>query len=115
MKIKTKIIPYEEDEQKALVQYLELKGYKFTAIPNSTYTKSWAVKMKNKAMGVKKGLPDLLIIIKGKLVFIEMKRKGNYPTSEQKEWIKELNKLDNIYAEIAYSCEEAIKVVEKYK
>lgn len=35
--IKNRIIPLEEEEQKALVQWLNIKKIKHTAIPNSTY------------------------------------------------------------------------------
>jgi len=37
----------EDLEQYNLVKWLEINKYKFTAIPNSTYTKSWKQKKKN--------------------------------------------------------------------
>jgi hypothetical protein len=84
-----KIIPSELDEQCTFVKWLEVKGLKFSAIPSSTYTTSWGVKMRNKRMGVRKGIPDLLVAIEGKcLIWVEMKRQsGTYPTDEQREWI----------------------------
>lgn len=81
----------EEIEQADFVQWLEMTGYKFTAIPNSTYTKSWKQKMKNKRTGLRAGFPDLIVIAEGRLICIEMKRtKGGQLTLEQRAWIDAL-------------------------
>lgn len=111
------LIPYEEEEQIALIQYLEIKGIKYTAIPNSTYTKSWKQKKKNKDMGLNPGLPDLLLILPKKLLFIEMKRiKGGVVSKHQKEWIKALNSIGKqIEAVVCRGFEEAIKTIKKYE
>ena len=75
----------EYEEQKLVVKYLELKHIKFTAIPNSTFTKSWSVRVRNKVSGVRPGLPDLFMIINSIGIFIEMKRKkGGVVSEEQK-------------------------------
>lgn len=103
----------EYEEQKLLVQYLELKCYKFSALPLDTFTKSWSVKMKNKAIGVRAGVPDLMIIIKSQLIFIEMKRTNGGVVSEfQKDWIDKLNKCDGISAYVCKGYEEAKKIIE---
>jgi 5'-3' exonuclease len=108
-----KKLPTEQDEQKTLVEYLELKGYKFTSIPNSTYTTSWKQRNKNKTMGLRKGLPDLLVIIRNHLVFIEMKRLKRYKIEEsQSEWIKELNKCTDVRALICKGFDEARVAVD---
>lgn len=87
--------PLEADEQATLVEWMEYQGLKFTAIPNSTFTKSWKQKVKNKQQGLRAGFPDLVVIIpedksnsdKAEMVFIEMKRlKGSTTSKEQKEW-----------------------------
>ena len=103
----------EYEEQKAFVQYLEIKGYKFSALPLDTFTKSWSVRMKNKAIGVRAGVPDLMIIVKNNLIFIELKRtKGGVLSEYQKEWNKELNNCNGIFAYVANGCDEAIKIIE---
>ena len=112
-----KYYPKEEDEQAVLVEYLELKGLRFSAIAQSTYTKSWKQKMKNKKMGVRSGLPDLMVIIPNPeqniLLFIELKRiKGGAVKQSQNEWIDELNKVEGVIAKICYGAEEAIKFIE---
>lgn len=104
--------PTEEQEQIALVQYLELRGHTFTAIPNSTYTKSWSQKLKNKRMGVRAGLPDLFIVLKNNIpLFIELKRKKTGKVSpEQKKWVETLIKA-NIKVFVCYGADEAIKIL----
>lgn len=87
----TKLVPTEEQDQRMLVEYLELKGIKFTHIPNSTYTKSWKVKNRNKYMGVRPGFPDLVMVIHNRLIFMELKRaKRGRLSKEQEEWIAAL-------------------------
>jgi hypothetical protein len=106
-------LPYEEEEPVALVQWLELSGYIFTSIPNSTWTPSRKQKRKNYAMGLRSGLPDLLIILPGKgLLFIEMKRQKGGEISEcQKIWIEELNKIEGVEAIVCKGFEEAKKII----
>jgi hypothetical protein len=104
----------ERDEQKLVVQYLEWKKIKFTAIPNSTHTNVYQRAI-NKSMGLRGGLPDLFMIIKDKLVFIEMKKKKNGKISDkQHDWIKALNKCDNCYATVCNGFEEAKETIDNH-
>lgn len=108
------MIPTEHEECITLVNYLDLKGYKYTHIPNETFTKSWSQKRKNKEAGVKKGVPDYLIILPVGLLFIEMKRKkGSTTSQEQHEWIEALNKLNGVEAVICKGADMAIEYIEK--
>jgi len=113
---KKTLTPTEYQEQSTFVDWLELRGYRFTAIPNSTYTHSYNQKRRNHFSGLRPGIPDILIILpKVGLLFIEMKRakpKGKL-TSEQAEWIAELNKLPGVQAEVCHGPEEAIALVER--
>ena len=106
-------VPIEDIEQIQFVEYLDLKRLKYTAIPNSTFTRSWKVKNRNKAMGLHGGLPDILVIVKRWLVFIEMKRqRGGVVSDKQREWIKAINETENGKAYVAKGSEEAIKIIE---
>lgn len=96
--------PTEAEEQIALVEWLELQGLRFTAIPNSTYTTSWSQKTKNRRTGLRAGLPDILILVApsqakdnlGRALFVEMKRlKGGTVSPQQREWIAALNGLQS--------------------
>jgi hypothetical protein len=65
----------EDYEQQQLVSYLEYKQYTYTSIPNSTFTKSWSVKAKNKALWLRPWMSDLIIILKrGNVLFLELKK-----------------------------------------
>jgi hypothetical protein len=105
----------EQQEQELLVEWLETRGYKFSALPLSTYTKSWAIKMRNKKMGVRAGVPDLMVIVKNQLIFIEMKREKRSVTSDfQKDWIEALNKCNGVGAFVCKGFDEARALIEKY-
>ena len=105
----------ETEEQETLVKYLEIRRLKFSAIPNGMYTKSWAVKNKNKREGVRSGVPDMMIILPNKLLFVELKRiKGGTVSPEQKEWIEKLNGIgEQVEAVVCKGCGEAIDKIEK--
>lgn len=108
------MIPTEEVEQRIFVQYLELRGLKFTAIPNSTYTKSWSQKAKNTATGLRPGLPDLIVIVNNQVIWFEMKRvKGGVLSPAQKLWIEALNAAGTP-AYVCAGAEIAIATIEKY-
>ena len=107
------MLPTEDQEQMALVQWLELKGYKFTAIPNSTYTKSWKQKVHNKQMGLRAGLPDLFIIANNVPIFIELKRvKGGVVSASQLEWIKAIEAA-GVAVKVCKGASSAIKFIEE--
>lgn len=113
------LINSEDVEQERFVNWLDAKGYKFSSIPNGA-SRSIAFAMKLKRTGFRPGLPDLLIIVKGHLVWIEMKRSDRKPkrggsggiSSEQRMWIDALNNCENSQAYVCYSSEEAQKVIE---
>ena len=110
-------VPLETEECKAFAQYLRLKQnqgkvVKFTKTCQETFTKSWKQKNKNKAEGLEAGLPDYLIVLPKKIVFIEMKRQRLGVTSSyQKEWIDALL-LARQEVFVCKGCDEAIEVVE---
>jgi hypothetical protein len=106
-------VPTEAVEQRLFVQYLRLKGYKHFRVPSETFTKSWNQKRVNRDLGVVKGVPDLFVIVKNRLIAVEMKRtKGSVTSPEQVEWIKALNDA-GVIARICKGVEEAIKFVEE--
>lgn len=84
-------VPTEEIEQRLFVQWLDRHGFKYTAIPNSTYTKSWSQKRKNTAMGLRAGFPDMVVIARNHFICVEMKRrKGSVTSQDQKDWLAAL-------------------------
>lgn len=94
--------PRNDEEDQITIQvaeYCELlmvqkKIQCYSHIPQETFTKSWVTKNKNKAMGVRAGVPDMLIVFPNTVLFLELKRlKGGKVSDSQKSWIEALNKI----------------------
>jgi len=90
----------EDDITKQVAEYLEVlqlqkKVVLFSHIPQETFTKSWVTKNKNKAMGVRAGVPDMIIVFPKSVLFLELKRlKGGKVSDAQKAWIEALNNVE---------------------
>lgn len=115
--------PLERFEQSALVNWLEAQGLLFSSTAQSTYTTSWNQKRLNHATGLRKGVPDMLIVIPperavdgtGRVIFCEMKRqRGGVVSPEQKKWIAALNAVGGtVDAFIAHGADEAIEEIAR--
>lgn len=102
----------EDLEQMRVVEWLESQGYKYTSVPNSTFTKSWKQKARNDLLGLRSGFPDLIVIANGKMCCPEMKKlKGGRTTDNQKGWIKALTEA-GIPAKVCNGADEAIAFVK---
>src|SRR5687768_1125659 len=102
----------EYSECVTLVDFLErmkIRGYviNFTHVPNETYTPSQNQKRKNRALGVKPGFPDYIILTPKEMIVLEMKRpRGGKVSKEQKEWLLQLWRL-GIQAVVCNGYDEA--------
>jgi len=67
------MIDHEHQVQKAICQYLDMRGVMYFAIPNGG-KRNLIVAKKLKAEGVKAGVPDICIIHDGMTYFLEVKR-----------------------------------------
>lgn len=116
--------PLERVEQARFVGWLESQGLLFSATAQSTYTTSWSQKRLNHATGLRKGVPDMLVIIPieravdgiGRVVFVEMKRvKGGVVSKEQKEWVQALRSINSnqVGALVARGADEAIDAISR--
>jgi hypothetical protein len=113
----------EHDITKAVVSYLEIlkqagKVVVYTHVPQETFTKNWGIKMKNKAMGVRAGVPDMIIVFKYGILFLELKRlKGSVTSEAQKEWIEALNATSGpgglVLATVVKGFVEAKSIIDK--
>ena len=117
--------PLERVEQARFVDWLEKQNLLFSATAQSTYTTSWNQKRLNHATGLRKGVPDMLVIIPkdkskdggGYCLFIELKRlRGGSVSKEQKHWHDSINGLETPYTQayIAKGADEAIRIVSHY-
>lgn len=93
----TPIIPYEDEEHAAVLEFCDIMHMPYFHVNNEMWTESWSQKAKAKKLGTKAGVPDIFIFIPVgrhidestayQLVTIEMKRrKGSSTSAEQKEW-----------------------------
>lgn len=115
--------PLERVEQARFVDWLELQGLLFSATAQSTYTTSWNQKRLNHTTGLRKGVPDMLVIIPperavdglGRVIFCEMKRQRSGVVSpEQRQWIAALNAVGGtVDAFIAHGADEAIEEIAR--
>lgn len=86
------------------VLLLQKKITAFSHIPQETFTKSWVTKNKNKAMGVRPGVPDMLIVFPDKVLFLELKRlKGGVVSEAQKVWHNALNAVADANGGVVFS------------
>jgi len=121
---------WELDEQKkvvALLSDLKMKGVvaEFSAVASETFTTSHNQKRLNRLKGVRKGVPDLIIVFaNGNILFLEMKRarlkgaaKGAL-SAEQKGWITALKMSElvtggRVSVSVAHGFEEAVNVIHE--
>ena len=109
------LIPTENQEAEAFADYLRAKRLTFTHIVNEAQTKSWGAIMRAKRMGKARGVPDYMILVNNRIVFVELKRqKGSVVSPEQQEWIEQLRQCGAV-AEICRGANEAIKLIESIK
>lgn len=112
------IVPYESEEQQAVLEYCDIWHMPYFHVNNEMWTTSWKQKATAKAMGTKSGVPDLFIFVPVgryeddspayQLVTIEMKRKkGSTTSAEQIEWGKTIEAA-NIPHAICKGATEAI-------
>jgi len=102
---------YEDDLQRAVAYYLDIRGYIWFHPPNGGLrNKREAAKLK--AMGVKSGVPDCVIL--DPQIVIELKIKGNKTTSEQKKWLETFKAL-GWKAYVCRSLDEVREILEESK
>lgn len=109
----------EEIEARAVAQYLDLlqtqgKVLVFSHIANETYTKSWNQKSRNKAMGVRSGIPDYVIVTPHYVLFLELKRKkGGVLSPTQKAWLKAIGQGKQTISGVAKGFDEAKELIDQ--
>ena len=112
---------HESEIQQALFAWANLSSGKYPelrllhAVPNGG-RRDLITAARLKREGVLAGVSDIhLPIPRGKYhsLWLELKAGNNKPTEKQKWWIEEMMKCGN-YACVAYSLDEAIKIIEAY-
>ena len=107
----------EDEIQKTFVSWLDnhpdYDKIKFSMIPNDTYTESFNQMNRNKAMGLRAGLPDMFLIVTNHAFFIEFKTHKGIVSDKQKKWHTALNNT-NTPCYVCRSVTEAQKIVISY-
>lgn len=116
------IVPYEDNEQKTLFEWAEMWSKKYPElkllyhVPNGDWRHP-ATARKLKEMGVKSGVPDLVLpVARGVYhgLFIELKRcEGGRLTDNQKRWIEDLVK-QGYFATVCRGWDSARDTIEMY-
>ena len=78
----------EADIQQAIVDYLNavlLPAYRVFAVPNAS-RRTRSGKASNAVPGLRKGVPDLIVLGRGKAFQIEVKRERGKLSDAQSEW-----------------------------
>lgn len=113
----------EDDLTEEVTKYLDLlkmqhKVIEFTHTANETYTRSPKQKARLVAMGVRSGIPDMIIVTWGGVLFLELKReKGGIVSDSQKRWIEAINNAGNqggVCAEVACGLTESLSVIDRF-
>jgi len=105
----------EHDEQVAVIEYCDLKGYPVFHIPNEA-KRSPATAARLRAEGMRPGVPDLCIpVARGDYhsLYIEMKADGGKPSEEQSRWIWRLRD-EGMCAYVCYGADNAIALIDRY-
>jgi hypothetical protein len=94
----------EHEVQKAICQYLDMRGTFYFAVPNGgKRSKSEAGKFR--AEGVKSGIPDICLIMSGFAYFLEVKRPKNGKTPKGRLTENQKNMIDKLNEN---GCETAV-------
>ena len=102
----------EHEIQKAICEYLDIRGVCYWAVPNGG-KRSKAEAGRLKAEGVKSGVPDLTVVHDGMYYGLEVKKpitstpKG-YLSKAQKERIKQIEDVGFGEVEVVYSVADVI-------
>lgn len=103
-----KVIPLEKDIQRAICEWLQLKGYFFwrmNNIPVFGRNNAGQKTFRSLPKYTPKGLPDLICINKGRFIAIEVKRPGAKLRPEQAKFCIDVMKNDGFY-EVVRSIED---------
>lgn len=110
----------EDQIQIAFVKWLdEQDDIKYTMIPNELGVFKrcpgyFQIVNRFLHLGLRKGLPDMFLIVQETALFIEFKQPGKKASAHQIKWLEWLEKA-GIENHICFSPEEAIDICEKLR
>ncbi len=100
--------------QADIVQYLQTRGVYFFSVPNEAAGRDAAIRMARlKAMGLRSGVSDMVLIFPGQVVFVEVKDEKGKQSDNQRRFQDKVNELGFDYF-LVKSVEDVEKVVDKF-
>lgn len=103
---------YEESKiQAEICRKLSRRGIYFFAIQNEG-KRSMKQAQIAKAMGLRSGVSDMVIVLHGRVIFLEIKKSGGYQTQNQKDFEEKVSSLEHIYR-VARSWEDVVLILEE--
>ena len=100
--------------QADIVQYLQTRGVYFFSVPNEAAGRDAAIRMARlKAMGLRSGVSDMVLIFPGQVVFVEVKDENGKQSDNQRRFQDKVNELGFDYF-LVKSVEDVQKVVDKF-
>ena len=79
--------------QAEIVQYLQKRGIYFFAVSNEANGRNKIQQMQMIAMGLRPGVSDMVWILPGKVVFVEVKTEDGKQSEAQKRFEAKVNEL----------------------
>ena len=99
--------------QSDIVSYLRLNNILVFSVPNGSYFARVATRMLMRRSGLLSGVSDLIIVLKNKVVFAEIKTPKGRQSDNQKEFEHKVTKLGFSY-EIWRSLDDAINWYKEF-
>lgn len=104
----------EHNLQVAIVKLLRMNNFLVFSVPNGGSRYSIEA-LSLKAEGCMAGVSDLIIVLKGPTIFVEIKRpNGGRQSEKQKIFQEEVEKRGQVYM-IWKKLEDAVEFINKYK
>lgn len=97
--------------QSQIVQYLQSKNIYFFSVPNEAAGRDAAIRMARlKAMGLRSGVADLVLVLPGRVVFLEVKDTGGVQSEAQKRFQTKVGELGHDYF-VVKSLEDVDRII----
>jgi hypothetical protein len=111
--------PKEDHEQRDVVKFLRKEKIHFFSVPNSQQLSGLNRKVASfvmgtlKALGLSPGVPDMVIFMPEKILFIEMKRlEGGTVSKFQRHWLTVINSFEYAEAFVCRGHKQAIELIK---
>lgn len=104
------VVEKETDIQKAICDYLQLKGYFFWRNNNTPIYNAELKRYRAMPKYAMAGVPDIIVVLEGgRIVFLEVKKKGGRLSEGQQIFQERCAKLNTPYF-VVFSIDDIIKV-----